>query len=160
VKRIPLSQGKFALVDDADFEELSKYKWFALKGRHTFYARRGVRINGKRIMVRMHRQILNASPREHVDHQSGDGLDNQRSNLRRCTNAENIRSQRIRVSINKSSRFRGVWWEKSSRKWRAAIRYNYKLIHLGRFAVDLNAAWAYDEAAKRLFGQYAVLNFK
>lgn len=86
MKKIELSQGKFALVDDEDFEWLSQYKWYFHKG----YARRSYRFakTGKQRGVFMHRDILKLSKKYHTDHIDGNGLNNQRSNLRACTLAQ------------------------------------------------------------------------
>jgi len=94
MKRIPLTQGKFAIVDDADFEWLSQWKWRARKDYNTWYAIRRVVRGSCRTTTSIHRQIMEAKPGSQVDHRNRDGLDNRRCNLRFCTNAQNAMNQR------------------------------------------------------------------
>jgi hypothetical protein len=150
MKQIPLTQGEFALVDDEDFEELSRYKWQVLRNGPRSYA---VRKAGKQI--RMHRQITNAPDGMLVDHRDGNGLNNQRFNLRVCTAAENARN--IRVHKDNKTGFKGVG--RSQGKYRAYIVVAKKFIFLGRFGDPESAARAYDKAAKQHFGQFARTNF-
>ena len=103
MRDIPLSQGKVALVDDGDFEALNAHKWCAQRVRHTFYAVRHVRrADGWRMTERMHRVVLARKlgrplmPGEKPDHENGDGLDNQRDNVRLATNAQNGRNRHWR----------------------------------------------------------------
>ena len=143
-KLIPLTQGKFAIVDAEDYERLSKYKWHVDKGDSTYYAARS--IVGKNF--RMHREILNAPEGLVVDHRNHNGLDNRRENLRLCTVAENNMNRRPSKRANKSSRFKGVSWDKRRRCYQAYIQQNGKLIKIGRFKSEIDAAKAYDEKAK------------
>jgi hypothetical protein len=158
-KLIPLTQGKYAIVDDENYEWLSQYKWHTHKSRNTFYARRQKQIKGKQIKIPMHREILGLKPKDKrkTDHKNHDGLDNRINNIRICTNAQNIRNQMIRK--NCSSKYRGVYWAKNCKKWAVSIKVNYKKIHLGCFNSEIDAAKAYDNAAKIYFGEFAVLNF-
>ena len=117
---IPLSQGKFAIVDFDDYAVLSQYKWHA---QHYGYAIRfasaGETGSGYiKKAIWMHRVILGAPDGVPVDHRNGRKNDNRRSNLRLCTHAENCR--------NKSAK--GVGFHKASGRWRAYIRFNYKQI--------------------------------
>lgn len=170
MKKIKLTQGKHALVDDDDYEELSKHKWFAVKGYRTYYAKRNIRKPcGKQTGVRMHRQILGLDDLkvlgDHIDH---NGLNNQRSNLRAATSAENSRNTRCHV--NKKSKYKGV--KIRNRKehgriyvnWIASILVNGKIRHTKQFPYtaegEIMAAKAYDEMAKMYFGEFANLNFK
>lgn len=153
-KQIYLSQGKFATVDDADFEHFNQWKWTANRGgaRSTsWYALR--KENGKNIQ--MHRQIINAPDGMQVDHINRDGLDNRRENLRLCTNAENGRNRAMKS--NSISGFKGVCRFRD--KWQAQIGINRVNIYLGVFADPIDAAKAYDQAAIELHGPYANLNF-
>lgn len=154
-KKILLSQGKVALVDDVDFYWLNKYKWCARKHRNTFYAVRNARRNGKRILIHMHREIINAPKGRQVDHRKNNGLDNRRENLRLATNSENQQNSRPRRFG--TSRFKGVMCAKS--KWRVKIKLEGKSIHIGFFDSEIEAARAYDKAAVNYFGEYAYLNF-
>ena len=93
----------------------------------------------------------------HVDHINGNPLDNRKSNLRICTNAENQRNRG--VNKNNTSGYKGVCWAKQNKKWKARIKHNGKLIHLGYYKDKEEAARAYDKKAKELHGEYAYLNF-
>ena len=156
-KRIPLTQGKFAIVDDADFERINQWKWFAAKGRSTYYARRSIWENGKTRNIQMHRVILNTPPGKQSDHINGDGLDNQRVNLRACTNSQNQMNRR--KWGNCSSIYKGVYWDSCRRRWRALIQRNKRQRRLGYYDTPKEAAIAYDEAAERLFGGFALSHF-
>lgn len=165
MKQIPLTQGKVAIVDDELYEWLNQWKWLAhwYKNNNSFYAERiiylgGGRRNPKRKAVRMHRLILRVKKGQITDHINHDTLDNRRVNLRRCTNAQNLQNQLPRK--NTSSKYKGVSWYKSNKKWVASIRLNYKYIYLGCFVSEIKAAEAYDAKAKEIFGEFAYLNFK
>ena len=163
MKQIPLTQGQFALVDDEDFEYLNQFKWSARKSKNTYYALRNScgKNNKKRFIVFMHRVVLELNDLEiKGDHIDGNGLNNQRYNLRPSTNSENARN--AKPSNNKSSKYKGVSLKKehSSKKWCARIKFNGKQIHIGYFECEIHAALAYDKKAKELFGEFAYLNFK
>jgi len=166
MKQIALTQGQIAIVDDADYEWLNRYKWFAHKGHNNiWYAERGEWVNGKRRTITMHRFILalkDGDPRE-GDHKNHKGLDNQRCNLRICTPAQN---QHNRLpQRNKSSVFKGVhlvnryYKDKIYKYWLSVIRLEGHGIHLGNFDTEIEAAKAYDLKAIELFGEYAHTNF-
>jgi hypothetical protein len=146
MKKIQLTQGKVAVVDDEDYEALSGSRWHAHRDRRTFYATRGIRLpDGRPTKEAMHRIVLSRKLRrplvkgEKTDHWNGDGLDNQRDNLRLATNAQNMRNCRRR-STNPSSQYLGVSWHRHTRKWRAQIRADGKKIHLGSYETELAAA--------------------
>ena len=152
-KLIPLSRGKFAIVDAADFELVNRYKWHANKGGRTYYATS----QEKRRAISMHRLILNAPAGLFVDHINHNGTDNRRANLRFCTWAENCRNSLPRQG--ESSRYKGVHWCKRRKKFFATITFNRKKRGLGYFDCEIDAAKAYDKKAKELFGEFAYLNF-
>jgi len=158
MKRIPLTQGKFAIVDDEDFNRINLHKWYAHKTHLTYYAVRGQKINGKCISIFMHREILGVLPGFEVDHHNGNGLYNRRKNLRICTRADNQHNQRSRQCVA-TSKFKGVYWNKQDHKWIAQIRLNGKHKYPGRFDNEIEAAKAYDQKAKELFGEFARTNF-
>jgi len=146
IKIIPLSQGKFALVDDEDFEELSKHKWYACKNRNTYYARRGTRINGKVKLIRMHQQLLGQKSGLVIDHHDGDGLNNQRHNIKHVTQRENLQNRHR----NTSSKYPGVCWNKQMEKWHASIHINGKRKYLGLYPNEYEAYLAYRNAEMSL----------
>lgn len=157
MKKIPLTQGKFAIVDDEDYESLLQFKWHAHKIGRRIYAETAVHgIGGKWIGLYMHRFLLPDS--KEADHRNGDGLDNRRENLRTATSQENKRGFQ-RKKIGASSRFRGVIWRNDRNKWRAQITVSGKKIYLGFFRDEKDAAKAYDAAARKFFGSFACPNF-
>jgi hypothetical protein len=154
-KEIPLTKGKVAIVDDEDFEELSKYKW---RFSSTEYAVRHTTVNGKKCQFRMHRVVMNLGGSQlEVDHINHNTLDNRKSNLRICTHAENSRFSR-KQSNNKSG-YKGVCWSKRDKKWLATIYRPSGNNYIGLFSTPEEAAMAYDREAKILFGEFAYLNF-
>lgn len=159
MKEIKLTQGKVALVDDEDFEYLSQFNWsvFIPPNRKTCYAARGFTIGkNRRSTVRMHREIMKAPPSMQVDHRDGNGLNNQKENLRVCTASQNRMNEGIRK--DSTSGYRGVHWVKGKKKWKAVIVRNRKFYQLGYFPTKELGAAAYNEAAKEIFGEFAVLN--
>lgn len=158
MKLIPLTQGKFAMVDDADYESVNAHKWFAMEhGREFCAARNILRPDGKRRVQYMHRFLMPGVAE--VDHKNGDALNNSREkNLRPVTHQQNMRGFR-RKAIGKTSRFRGVSWDRSRFKWKAEIEVDGKRKFLGRFDSEEDAARARDAAARKYFGDGAHLNF-
>ena len=158
--KIPLTQGQTALVDDEDLERLSQHKWYARRDRNTFYAGRHTPRNpetGKRHMILMHREVIGAQLGEEVDHVNGDGTDNRRANLRICNKAQNQMNRQKQCET--SSKFKGVGWHKQHARWQARIMHKGQHIHLGYSLDEIEAAEAYDDKAREMFGQYARLNF-
>lgn len=154
MKSILLSKGQSAIVDDEDFESLSKRKWCALTSGKSFYA---VRHHGEKF-VYMHREIMATPKGMDTDHINGDKLDNRRSNLRAVLHAQNTRGYHNRKV--KSSKFRGVQWQKNASKWMARVKFNTKGIYLGLFTSEIDAARAYDRKASELGFSKEALNFQ
>jgi hypothetical protein len=151
VRFIPLTKGKFAIVDAADFVWLSRFKWHCVINNKRAYAYHS--FDDKN--MGMHRVIMNPPPGLVVDHIDGNGLNNTRANLRICTSAQNICNCKGR---SKTSKYKGVSWSKRN-KWASVISLNLKRIHIGYFDDEIEAAKAYDKKAKELFGEFAYLNF-
>lgn len=151
MKTIQLTKGKHALVNDEDFEMLNQYKWHARQSAGKFYASR--REKEGRSMIHMHRQVMRTPVGKETDHIDGDSLNNQRSNLRICTRAENM-CNRDKQSNNKSG-LKGVSLNKNTGKWRAVIQNDGRQVHLGLFTSKLAAHEAYTEACIKYHGNFA-----
>jgi hypothetical protein len=159
MKRIPLTQGKFALVSDCDYVYLMQWKWCYHRSHDEGYASRQITRNGKRIVIWMHRVIL-----EHMgykdfansDHINRDKLDNRRCNLRPATNYQNGYNRR--KQNNNTSGYTGVYWNRAAKKWKAEIGVTGKSIFLGYYDDKKEAAKIYDKAALKYHGEFAVLN--
>jgi len=156
MKSISLTSGMVAVLDDKDYERLSGFTWHATRSYagSTWYARRNVRRDdGVWTTVYMHREVSSYPSRTRVDHKDGDGLNNQRDNLRAATQVQNLRNARRRC--DNTSGFKGVSYDTRKKRWRANIRYDHRQIHLGRFKTPEEAYAAYCAAAAKYFGEFA-----
>lgn len=155
MKKIKLTQDKYALVDDLDFDDLDSFKWFAKKDKGNFYAARHSS-GGTRKLIFMHRLILLTPDELFTDHKDGNGLNNQRKNLRNCTNQQN--STNRGKNKNNTSGFKGVSWAKTGKnkgKWRGIIAVNGKSINLGLFCTKEEAYVSYCRACQQYHGEYS-----
>lgn len=145
------------LVDDEDFEYLNQWNWCSMNNRYTNYVMRTVR----KTNIFMHRVIMNTPPDMQTDHRDRNGLNNQKHNLRNCTSQQNnINRGPVK---NKSSLYKGVSLIERNNNHvyiRADIRINKKVKYLGSFKSEIDAAIAYDNAARNIHGEFASLNFK
>ncbi len=158
MKALITTKGKIATVSDEDFETLVKHRWASKGGRCPYIYRSGGTLKP---VVWLHKQVLNASQGQQVDHINGDVFDNRRENLRFCTHLQNCcnrKKPQHYQGTKTSSKYKGVSWDVESGKWKASIRIFRKLKNLGRFSVEKEAAIAYNRAAKETFGDFAWLN--
>lgn len=153
-KEIKLTQGKVALVDDNMFEYLSQWKWYLLKSHTNYYAIRTSKPENK--LIQLHRVVIKAKQGEFVDHINGDKLDNRKVNLRICTKAQNAQNRKT-SKLNKSG-YNGVSWCIRNKKWVAQIQCENKKNHIGYYIDPIDAAKAFNEAAKKYHGEFAKLN--
>ncbi len=158
MKTIPLTKGKVARVDDEDYWWLSQHKWCYSESSGGYALRNGPRIDGKKTKhILMHREILGTPDGMDTDHQDGNRLNNQKYNLRPATKVQN-QGNRAKTR-NRSSKYKGVWFDKERGKFSSMIQVDGKRRCLGRFDDEIEAAKAYDTAALQLFGEFAKLNF-
>lgn len=153
--KIPLTHNRFALIDDEDAVKVLPYKWRVIQNRYAVGRLHGI---SKNPSVRLHRLVMDAPYDMDVDHIDHDGFNNQKDNLRICTTSQNLANQRPQKRVGKTSRFKGVFWASEKRKWQAQVKKDGKKIFLGRFLNENDAATAYNEAAKQIFGNFAFLN--
>ena len=153
MKKIPLTQGKFALVDDGDFEWLNQWKWC-----YDRYAVRSIqKSKNQRMLWFMHWSIIGKPPKGlETDHINGDKLDNRKNNLRIVTRSQNMMNKKRQK--NNTSGFKGVSRSKEKKKWYARICYQGKEYFIGSFNNEKEAAKAYNIKAKEYFGTFALFN--
>ena len=156
MKKIKLQNNTYTLIDNVDYNLVSKHKWHYCIKRNKKYVRTNIIKNKKITVLYLHRLILDAKKGQYVDHINGNPLDNRRKNLRICTNQQNLTN--AGPQKNNKSGYRGVYWAKSNRKWCAQITHKGNRISLGYFTNKKSAAKAYNKAALDLRGEYAKLN--
>lgn len=153
MKKIKLTQGKFAIVDDEDFDKLNKYKWCINSNNYALRRASGKDGDGK--IIYMHRVIIGETNGLLVDHINRDKTDNRKSNLRLANKSQNCMN---RSSSNHTSSYKGVGFHKQSGKWRSFIFLENKYVHLGLFENEKDAAITYNKSAEKLFKEFAYLN--
>lgn len=170
-RRLPLTNGRFALVDAEDWERVSARRWQVNKSKNGLtYAQTTWRVgrgrNAPKRAISLHRFIACALPGQTIDHWDGDGLNCTRKNLRYCTQRENCENKIRSTNRLRREGFKGTSFHKPSGRWFAYIcagdrkpNGERKQIHLGCFPTAEEAARAYDRAALKYFGEYAALNF-
>ncbi len=155
MKVIHLTQNKVTWLDNEDFERVNKYKWHAnKKTTGVFYAYRKQWIPEKQkyITIIMHRFIMNCPEDMEIDHIDHNGLNNQKSNLKICSHADNMRNIKVRRTSN--SGFRGISWDKKNKKWRITICKEKKFYNRGRFTELEDAVKEHRKSFKEIFGYY------
>jgi len=152
---IPLKKGIVALIDLSDVPTADKYGWVLDDTKANWYVHTCIDRKLRTKTVRLHQLLLQPPKGFFVDHKNGNGLDNRRSNLRLATNSQNGANRR-KLSP-KTSAYKGVH-RRENGKWRASIRVNKRLLHLGTFENEIDAAAAYNKAALLHFGEFAWLN--
>ena len=158
IKKIPLTQGKFATVDAEDYEYISQWKWYYSS---TGYAARSIHLGmfnckQKQKIIYMHR-IINTTPEGmDTDHIDMDKLNNQKKNLRGCSRSQN--NMNMKGNKNTSSKYRGVYWVKERKKWSVNICKDKYRRYIGSFTSEEKAGEAYNKAALEHFGEFAKLN--
>lgn len=152
IRHIPLTQGKYTIIDAADYERVAAFNWCVSASGNRVYAQSYM--NGKTMVL--HRFLTNAPAGMVVDHIDHNGLNNRRSNLRICTSQQNLYNSRPH---GKTSRFKGVSWNTRLKRWIASIHHAGRTHFIGQFTDEIEAAKAYDRAAAAMFGEYAYLNF-
>ena len=157
MKTIPLGNGGNIIIDDCDFEDVSRFHWHKNRGNYPVRFEGNARLPGRKCIY-LHRSLMPPPPRKWVDHVNGNKLDNRRENLRICKPRENCRNKK--GVKNTSSQYKGVCKCKRTGRWAASIGVDFKTIWLGRHSTEEEAARAYDAAAKEHHGDFALLNFQ
>jgi hypothetical protein len=162
VIEIPLTRGYVAQIDDSDLELVGLHKWCAMVKRfpdgkiRNIYAYRSIRVSGKQTTQFLHRFLLPVGNGLDVDHHDHNGLNCQRYNLRPATKSQNQANSR--KSPGGTSEFKGVSWNAKRRRWIVQITLNGKTALIGQFHNENDAAFAYNSAAIKAFGNFAHLN--
>lgn len=161
MKTLTLHYGANAIVDDDTYIWANRWKWsndrnYAVRRKYISYKMVDGKKKQKYGKVYLHREVIKAKPGQTVDHINGNKLDNRRSNLRICSMQENAYNRR--TQSNCKSGIKGVYWHKRGHKWCVEIRANKKKYYLGLYESKSEAKSVYQEAAKRLHGEFARLN--
>lgn len=165
VMTVPLhgkkAAGRVALVDDEDYDLVMQHRWRVYERKRPGkrpqgpYAVTSVVRNGSNCSLQMHVLIMGQRGIDHINH---NGLDNQRHNLRLANHSQNNQNQQPPLGF--TSQYKGVYLRKKSGLWHAVIKLDGRSRHIGDFASEAEAAYAYDAAARELFGEFACPNFQ
>jgi hypothetical protein len=147
---IPLDEVVYTRVSPEDYDDLAQFTWIL---NAQGYAVRLTQVGSSELL---HRRVMRAKRGQYVDHIDGNRLNNERWNLRICTNSQNCMNRG--PQSNSKHGYKGVCWSRASRKWRAYIKVNGKQIHLGLFATIREAAMTYNASVQHYHGEFAVLN--
>ena len=145
MKRIKLTQGKFAVVDDENYEYLNQFSWYVTSNG---YARRTIRRGKKNQYIRMHNEIIGTQKNKETDHINRNKLDNRKDNLRIVTRSENSLNKDLQK--NNTSGYKGISWNKKEKKWYSCIKINEKTVSLGRYK-SIQGAWLARIWGERLY---------
>ena len=164
MKEIPLTKGYIALVDDEDYGQVSSFNWYTWIDRRkdgtirNVYAISNRGKGASRTTLKLHRFLMGViDPKIDIDHKDHNGLNCCRTNLRVCTRSQNCQNRRVK-HVRNTSGFKGVSWHRGQKSWYAQIMINGKQKALGDFQNIEDAAIAYNNAAKEIFGEFANLN--
>lgn len=153
--KISLTQNKFAIIDNEDWDKIKDYSWcISTDNNIVAYIKGSGRKNRKLILL--HRLIMNAKQGQEIDHINRNRLDNRKNNLRFCNRSQNNMNAKKRKGT--LSKYKGVTWSKRDKKWKSYIGLNGKFINLGSYDNEKIAALIYNEKAQQLFGEFARVN--
>ncbi len=153
-----LTQGLETIFDLPDLMLVAPHRWCAHKNHRNIYPATNISLpGGKRRLIYMHKLLISGGRAVHIDHANLNGLDNRRENLRLCSQNENLRNRRL--NTKSKSGFKGVSWHSGCRKYEANIRINGRQTRIGYFSDPIEAAHAYDDAARIHYGEFASINF-
>ena len=151
MKEIKLTRGYVTIIDDEYFDELNKFNWYEANGYAVTHKGSGE----NRRVVFMHNMILWSPRGLEIDHVDGNTLNNRRSNLRIVTHKENMRNQKVKLH---SSKYKGVHWDSDRNKWKATTKINGKVVCIGRFLTEIEAAKAYNDFVSHVDREHYKLN--